>query len=260
MGDSSRNVNRKVRFSLTHSQAGNDMTSATSKRIGSVIWEYVKLFGSALIIALIIKTSLVEAYNIPSGSMEDTLMTGDFILGNKFVYGAKIPLLPIHLPAFDDPEPGDIVIFKFPRNPEVNYIKRCVAVPGQTVEIRNKLVYVDGVLIEDPEHSKHTDARVKPQSSLDGIRDNYGPVRVPDGQYFMMGDNRDNSFDSRFWGFVPRSNVMGRAMIVHFSWVPDSHAPGIDWSDPISIFKSLSYNIANFHRRVRWQRIGNLVG
>jgi signal peptidase I len=235
------------------------MTSSTSKRIGTIIWEYVKLFGSALIIALIIKTSLVEAYNIPSGSMEDTLMTGDFILGNKFIYGAKIPLLPVHLPAIEDPKPGDIVIFKFPRNPEVNYIKRCIAGPGQTVEIKNKLVYVDGVLVHDPADSKHTDSRVKPENSLEGVRDNFGPVIVPDGHYFMLGDNRDNSYDSRFWGFVPRSYIMGEAMVVHFSWVPDSHAPSVNWADPISIIRSLSYNVVHFPERVRWGRIGHIV-
>ena len=171
------------------------MTKTAERSIRSIAWEYVKLFGSALLIALVIKTSLVEAYNIPSGSMEDTLMTGDFILGNKFIYGAKIPLFPIKLPAFSDPEPGDIVIFKFPLNPDQNYIKRCIAGPGQVVEIRNKRVYVDNELIDDPEFSKHTDRRVRDRGSFDSSRDNYGPFKVPDRHYFMMGDNRDNSYD-----------------------------------------------------------------
>ena len=229
------------------------------KAVRTVIWEYVKLFGSALIIALIIKTSLVEAYNIPSGSMEDTLMTGDFILGNKIIYGAKVPLLPFRLPAFADPEPGDIVIFKFPENPDVNYIKRCVAGPGQIVEIRNKRVYVDGVLMKDPEDSKHTDKRIKPRSALDGARDNFGPITVPDGQYFMLGDNRDNSYDSRFWGFVPRENILGEAMIVHFSWAPDGSAPEVDWGHPMTIFESLAHNATHFNERVQWSRIGQIV-
>lgn len=230
-----------------------------SKTAAEVTWEYVKLFGSALIIALIIKTSLVEAYNIPSGSMEDTLMTGDFILGNKFIYGAKIPLLPVRLPSLDEPEPGDIVIFKFPSNPEVNYIKRCIAGPGQIVEIRNKRVYVDSLLIEDPEYSKHTDQRVKNRSAYDGMRDNFGPYEVPEGHYFVMGDNRDNSYDSRFWGCVPRSNILGSAMIVHFSWAPDSNAPDIDLGQPLSVLESLAYNITHFPNRVRWGRIGSIV-
>lgn len=230
-----------------------------SKSAATIAWEYVKLFGSALIIALIIKTSLVEAYNIPSGSMEDTLMTGDFILGNKFVYGAKIPLLPVRLPSLDEPEPGDIVIFKFPSNPDVNYIKRCIAGPGQVVEIRNKRVYVDSMLIDDPEHSKHTDRRVKSRSAYDGMRDNFGPYVVPDGHYFVMGDNRDNSYDSRFWGCVPRSNILGSAMIVHFSWAPDSNAPNVKISEPLSVLESLAYNITHFPTRVRWGRIGSII-
>lgn len=231
-----------------------------SKSAAEVTWEYVKLFGSALIIALIIKTSLVEAYNIPSGSMEDTLMTGDFILGNKFIYGAKIPLLPVRLPSLDEPEPGDIVIFKFPMNPEVNYIKRCIAGPGQVVEIRNKRVYVDSVMIEDPEYSKHTDRHVNARSTHNGgTRDNFGPYVVPDGNYFVMGDNRDNSYDSRFWGCVPRSYILGSAMIVHFSWAPDSNAPDIDIGQPLSVLESLAYNITHFPQRVRWGRIGDIV-
>ena len=235
------------------------MKKVAARSIGVVIWDYVKLFGSALVIALIIKTSLVEAYNIPSGSMEDTLMIGDFILGNKFIYGAKIPLLPLRLPAFTEPEPGDIIIFKFPSNPKVNYIKRCIAVPGQIVEIRNKRVYIDGVLLQDPEFSKHTDVHVKPRSAFDGSRDNFGPYEVPDGHYFMLGDNRDNSYDSRFWGCVPRENILGQAMIVHFSWSPDSKAPKVNWNDPVTIIKSIAYNVVNFHRRVQWGRIGNIV-
>ena len=235
------------------------MTKTAERSIGSIVWEYVKLFGSALLIALVIKTSLVEAYNIPSGSMENTLMTGDFILGNKFIYGAKIPLLPIKLPAFSDPEPGDIVIFKFPLNPDQNYIKRCIAGPGQIVEIRNKRVYVDNELIDDPEFSKHTDRRVRDRGSFDSSRDNYGPFRVPDGHYFMMGDNRDNSYDSRFWGCVPRENILGSAMIVHFSWAQDENAPEISLSHPLSIFESIAYNLGHFHERVRWGRIGDIV-
>lgn len=229
------------------------------RSVGSVVWEYVKLFGSALLIALVIKTSLVEAYNIPSGSMEDTLMTGDFILGNKFVFGAKVPLLPIRLPALSEPEPGDIVIFKFPLNPDQNYIKRCIAGPGQMVEIRNKRVYVDDVLLEEPEFSKHTDKRVRSRGSYESARDNYGPMRVPDGHYFMMGDNRDNSYDSRYWGCVPRENILGSAMIVHFSWVHDDNAPDVTLDNPLSIFESLAYNIQHFPERVRWNRIGDIV-
>jgi signal peptidase I len=235
------------------------MAKSTPRNAATVVWEYVKLFGSALLIALVIKTSLVEAYNIPSASMEDTLMTGDFILGNKFIYGAKIPLLPIRLPAISEPEPGDIVIFKFPLNPEQNYIKRCIAGPGQVVEVRDKRVFVDGEMVQDPEFSKHTDRRVRARGTYDGSRDNFGPLKVPEGHYFMMGDNRDNSSDSRFWGCVPRENILGSAMVVHFSWAEDEDAPDISLNNPLSLFRSIAYNIGHFHERVRWERIGNVV-
>ncbi len=117
----------------------------------SVVKEYIESFAIALIFALIVKCSVVEAYKIPSGSMEDTLLIGDFLLANKFIYGAKLPIpfTNIHLPALRQPKPGDIVIFKYPRNPKVNYIKRCVAVEGQTVEIRDKVLYVDGKRFPD---------------------------------------------------------------------------------------------------------------
>ena len=235
------------------------MAEKTPKTVGGIAWEYVKLFGSALLIALVIKTSLVEAYNIPSASMEDTLMTGDFILGNKFVYGAKVPLLPLRLPALRDPSPGDVVIFKYPKNPDQNYIKRCIAGPGQVVEIRDKRVYVDGELVIDPKFSKHTDRKIRPRGSYDAIRDNFGPMRVPEGNYFVMGDNRDNSSDSRFWGFVPRDNILGNAMLVHFAWKHDGNAPDVSLGNPLSLFESLVYNIGHFHERVGWERIGRIV-
>src|SRR3989304_8059400 len=114
------------------------------------LWEYTKSLGIALILAVIIKISIVEAYKIPSGSMEDTLLVGDFLLANKFVYGSKLPLLDYRLPKIRDPRPGDVVIFKFPGNPSVNYIKRCVATGGQTVEVRAKPLYVDGKTVALP--------------------------------------------------------------------------------------------------------------
>src|SRR3989337_830241 len=123
----------------------------------STLREYAESLIIALILALIIKTSLVEAYKIPSGSMEDTLLIGDFLLANKFIYGSKIPLIDAHLPAVREPQPGDVIIFKFPLNLKQNYIKRLIATEGQVVEIKNKQVYVDGKLLENPPHVKHTD-------------------------------------------------------------------------------------------------------
>lgn len=219
----------------------------------TVIREYVESFAIALIFALIVKCSVVEAYKIPSGSMEDTLLIGDFLLANKFIYGSKVPLLPVHLPAIRDPKPGDIVIFKFPGDPKVNYIKRCVAMEGQTVEIKNKILYVDGKRVEDPSLAKFTDPKTR--SPGRDVRDNYGPVKVPKGHLFMMGDNRDNSSDSRFWGFLPRELVLGKAMIIHWSWAPDPNAPAVSSRNILSLPHNVGYNILHLPQRVRWGRL-----
>ena len=228
--------------------------------------EFVESIGIALIMALMIKTSVVEAYKIPSGSMENTLLVGDFLLANKFVYGMKLPIpfTDIHLPAISEPKPGDVVIFKYPKDPSVNYIKRCVAVEGQLVEIRNKKLYVDGELVPLPPMGKYEDGNQIIQYHRStrwgiGIRDNMPPRKVPKGHLFMMGDNRDKSSDSRFWGFLDRRHVMGRAMIIHFSWAPDSSAPIVRSSDLLSIPNLIGYNIYHFPKRVRWERMSDVI-
>jgi signal peptidase I len=223
----------------------------------SIVREYLESLVIALIFALIVKCSVVEAYKIPSGSMEDTLLVGDFLLANKFIYGAKVPLLPVHLPAFREPKSGDIVIFKYPRDPNVNYIKRCVAVEGQTVEIRDKILYVDGKKFPDPIWAKYTDNN--PNSPTRDIRDNFGPYTVPKGHLFMMGDNRDNSADSRYWGPLPRELVLGKAMIIHWSWAEDPNAPVISGRNPLSLPKNIGYNIIHFTDRVRWNRLLSVI-
>lgn len=224
-------------------------------------WDFVKQMAIALVLALCIKTSIVEAYKIPSGSMEDTLLIGDFLLANKFVYGSRLPIpfMDIRLPEIRDPEPGDVVIFKYPLDPSINYIKRCVAVGGQTVEIRNKQLYVDGVAQPLPKYAKYEDGYGPDGNGMEpatrGRRDNMAPVKVPPGHFFMMGDNRDRSSDSRFWGFVPRSNILGKAMIIHWSWREDPNAPETSWREPTSYIRSLAYNTVHFFNRVRWNRI-----
>jgi signal peptidase I len=226
--------------------------------------ELVESLVIALIMALIIKTSIVEAYKIPSGSMENTLLVGDFLLANKFVYGMKLPIpfTDIKLPAIEDPKPGDIVIFKYPLNQKVNYIKRCIAVEGQTIEIRDKQVYVDGQLVPLPPHGKHVDPRIIPyfnDMSHGGMRDNMPPRVVPPGYLFMMGDNRDNSADSRFWGFLDKRLVMGRALMIHWSWAEDPNSPEINAADFFSYPKWIFYNIIHFPNRVRWGRLGDII-
>jgi signal peptidase I len=203
----------------------------------SKIREYASSILIAVACFLLIRTSVVEAYRIPSGSMEDTLLIGDFLLANKFIYGARIPLTGLRLPALRDPEPGDIVIFRSPVESDKTLIKRCIAREGQTVEVRGKALYVDGRPTPLPERGKFVDPSIR---SGEDPRDHFGPYRVPPGHFFMMGDNRDNSYDSRYFGPVSREAVLGEAMIIYFSWNP---APPL-WDI--------------FHK-VHWVRLAHLI-
>ena len=209
----------------------------------------------ALIGALLIKYSVIEAYNVPTESMEDTILAGDFLLANKFIYGVRIPLIGVTLPGIRNPHPGDIVVFKFPGDYSTNYVKRCIAVGGQTVEVKNKKLFVDGAEFKEFPFMKHADPGMDPR------RDTFGPYRVPKGTYFMMGDNRDNSYDSRFWGPVPQRFILGKALVVHWSWgpAPDTDYPRWIWTNPLSWPSSLWYNLIHFHQRARWNRLGQVL-
>lgn len=216
----------------------------------------------ALIAALIIRQFVIQAYTIPTASMEDTLLVGDFLLVNKFVYGMRtpdwigIPYTDIgfdvpwvyRFPAIKDPEPYDVIIFRYPKDTSKDYIKRCIAVGGQSIEVVNKKVYVDSVAFPKPPHMKHIDRRTfrRNQTALFstfrdlGSRDNYGPITIPEDHYWAMGDNRDNSEDSRVWGFVPHDNIVGQALIIYFSW--DSNVP---WT--------------RFYNKIRFDRMGTVI-
>jgi len=274
--------------------------------------ELVEAIIFALIAALFLKSFVVEAYRIPSGSMEKTLLVGDFLFVNKFIYGAKSPLnipftdvrLPYFtLPAMRDPQRGDVIVFIYPgdrderQSPEVtNYIKRCVGTPGDSILIKDKILYVNGQMFFSPPGMQFSNPFPMPKDAYDPAmfphgehwnRDNYGPLRIPkkgdvvqlnavnykaweifieregrtpslkngivyiDGKqassytvernyYFMMGDNRDNSEDSRYWGFVPDDNIVGEAMLIYLSWNPNGTIPQMIGS-------------------IRWKRIGNLI-
>ncbi|MFQ5499311.1 MAG: signal peptidase I [Candidatus Zixiibacteriota bacterium] len=230
-------------------------------------WDNLKQVLLAVVMAVIIKTSVVEAYKIPSPSMEDTLLVGDFLLANKFLYGATLPLVDWRLPEFRRPEPGDVVIFIYPRDNVTKYIKRCVAGPGDTVEVKNKQLFVNGEKFDNPEHSKfinvYPDGRQRIVPRGPGGReslDNYGPYVVPPESYFMMGDNRDNSSDSRVWGPVPFKNVLGKALIIHWSWDDSIYpSPDVSVSDPLSVPRMFIYNAAHFFQKVRWARLFGLI-
>jgi len=180
------------------------------------IWENIKSFGWALIIALIIKSFVVEATTVPTGSMENTIMPGDFLFINKFIYGAEIPFTHKHLPGIKKPDRGDIIVFRYPNDPSVNFVKRCVALAGDTVEIINKQLFINGKPADMPKYAKYEHHRIYPRHIQP--RDNFGPYIVPEKHYFAMGDNRDNSNDSRYWGPVPDSLLKGQAMIIYWSW------------------------------------------
>lgn len=197
----------------------------------SVFREYAEAIGIALLLALFIRTFVVQAFKIPSGSMIPTLLIGDHILVNKFSYGIKNPLTgTVWLPV-GEPQRGEVIVFKFPQNPDQDFIKRVVGIPGDTVQGIDKKVYVNGKALDDAQ-AVHLDPQIIPG----GIqpRDTFGPITVPPHALFVMGDNRDNSHDSRFWQFVDYRAVKGKAFMLYWSWDHDNFA-------------------------VRWSRIGNLI-
>ena len=237
--------------------------------IKATIREYFKSICIALFAAMLIKIFVIESYAIPTGSMKNTLLVGDVLMANKFVYGVRTPnRIPIvdfeipyfKLPAFRQPQRGDIVIFKYPKDDKLNYVKRCIALPGQTVEIKHGDVYVDGKIEGRTEFLKRAyDAEegtsfsyyqvtldngatytIRHFENFNSDAEHWGPVKVPEGHYFMMGDNRDNSADSRFWGFLPAENILGKPLIIYFSW--DKNIP---------FYRT-------FHK-IRWSRLAKLI-
>ena len=218
---------------------------------------WARAIGLLALVAIGLRVVVVQAYRTPSESMEDTVLAGDYIAAGKLAYGPLVPFTSLRLPGLGSPKAGDPVIFRFPHDVDREILKRCVAGPGQTVEIRNKILYVDGERTVDPRHSKYIDPRILPKESPDGVRDNYGPVTIPPGHYFLVGDNRDNSDDSRFWGFVPESHMVARADFIYFSWRPDPAAPL--YTGITSISGVVGYNLLHFFDRVRWDRIGMAI-
>jgi len=241
--------------------------------------EYSSSVVIAIGLALLIRSTVVQAFYIPSGSMEDTLDLGDYLLANKFVYGAplEVPLVDdpvLRLPALRDPQPGDIVIFRSkdeaPQQRRLfgfityrsykDLIKRCVAVGGQTVEIRNKVLHVDGVPFPDPHEAKYADPLVYAASG--SPRDNYGPLTVPADHFFMMGDNRDNSRDSRYFGAVPRRLIKGKAMIIYWSaelkqaprWIARRGLPQL-----MVDLGSFVWHLPTLPFRTRYTRLGEVI-
>jgi signal peptidase I len=219
----------------------------------------MRSLGMALVLFLIIRTFLLEAFQIPSGSMERTLLAGDFLFVNKAVYGAQIPGTNARLPGFNTPQRGDVIVFAYPKDPTLSYVKRVIGIGGDTVEMRIGQVYVNGSALEEPYVQRKDplhdgfDPKFKWQREYlvnrtddqrrryHPTRDNFGPLRIPLDKYFVLGDNRDNSEDSRYWGFVDASAVKGRPLLVYFSYDRGTR-DALPWLTDI-----------------RWNRLGSLI-
>ncbi len=222
----------------------------------AALWDWTKSIAVAFVLFIAIRTFVIEAFKIPTSSMEGTLLVGDFLLVNKVVYGAELPGTSVRLPAFAEPHRGDVVVFTPPHEPTKNYVKRVVGEPGDTLEMHDKVLFRNGRPIEEP-YARHLDTEgdaVHPDMRWQSnhliastgrayrpTRDNWGPIVVPDHDYFVLGDNRDNSEDSRYWGFVPREAIHGRPWLVYYSFDAD-HTGRLPWL-----------------RHVRWARIGERI-
>jgi signal peptidase I len=219
----------------------------------STLREYFESIVIAVILALFVRTWVVQAFKIPTGSMENNLLIGDHLLVNKFVFGPTVNAVEARLLPIREVRRGDIVVFKYPDEPERDFIKRVIGLPGETLELRSKKVYVNGQALDEPYvHFLEPASEGQEFTSLD-VRERYGPVRVPDGQYFVMGDNRDNSQDSRYWGFLPRGHVKGKALMIYWSY-ESGRQDYVEDGFGASV-KRLFSVVTHFFTRTRWERL-----
>ena len=228
------------------------MTTAAFKK--SVVREYFESIVIAVILALFVRTWVVQAFKIPTGSMENNLLIGDHLLVNKFVFAptplaigrAVLPVRPIHR--------GDIVVFKYPDEPERDFIKRVIGLPGETIELRNKKVHINGQPLDEPYvHFLTAPSNDYQEVTSYDVRERFGPVTVPADHYFVMGDNRDNSQDSRYWGFLPRGHVKGKALLIYWSYESGRE----DYVDDGfgATLKRLGSVVTHFFTKTRWERL-----
>ena len=222
----------------------------------SIVREYFESIVIAVILALFIRTFVVQAFKIPTGSMEENLLIGDHLLVNKFVFGPTSSAVERAVLPVGTIKRGDVVVFKYPVEPDRDFIKRVIGLPGESVEVREKKVYINGKALEE----RYVHFLAPPVSSSEfhevtsfDVRERYGPVTVPPNQYFVMGDNRDNSQDSRYWGFLPRENVKGKALLIYWSY--EAERQDYQEEGPAATLRGLVSVFAHFFTRTRWDRM-----
>jgi signal peptidase I len=219
----------------------------------STIREYFESIVIAVILALFVRTWVVQAFKIPTGSMENNLLIGDHLLVNKFVFGPTASSVERMLLPVRDPRRGDVVVFKYPHEPDRDFIKRVIGLPGETLELRSKKVYVNGQALDEPYVHFLEPASDAQEVTSSDVRERYGPVRVPGGHYFVMGDNRDNSQDSRYWGFLPRDFIKGRALLIYWSY-ESGREDYLDAGIGATV-KRLFSVVMHFFTKTRWERL-----
>lgn len=247
-----------------HHEITNEQRAQTLRAVNRpasrwrILWEWAKSFQIAVLLFLVIKTFVAEAFKIPTGSMERTLLVGDFLLVNKAVYGAEIPFTGKRLPALEKPERGDVIVFEWPLDVTKDFVKRLIGLPGDTLEMRDGSLWLNSRQV-DERYVVHNEPESDPvweefrwqrdflvrraQGSIGDhpSRNNWGPLIVPENSYFVLGDNRDDSLDSRYWGFVPDSLVKGRPMFVYYSFDRDT------------------FRRAPWLTNIRWDRVGERI-
>lgn len=243
---------------ITSEQRGSALRSV-NRGAGPLafLWEWAKILAVSVLLFFFLRTFFVEAFKIPSGSMEGTLLVGDFLLVNKMVYGAEVPFTHWRLPRLREPKRGDVIVFTYPENPAMTFVKRLVGLPGDTLEMHDGQLVRNGKQVSEP-YVLHTEPDIDPAQEefrwqrsylvntanatigYHPSRDNWGPLVVPPRNYFALGDNRDNSLDSRYWGFVADSLLKGRPFMIYYSYAPDTAR--FDWLT-----------------RIRWHRVGERV-
>ena len=226
----------------------------------STIREYFESIVIAVILALFVRTWVVQAFKIPTGSMENNLLIGDHLLVNKFVFAPSQTAIERAILPVGTIKRRDIIVFKYPEEPDRDFIKRVIGLPGETVEVREKKVYINGQPLDEP-YAHYlppaaTSSEFHEVTSFD-VRERYGPVTVPPNQYFVMGDNRDNSQDSRYWGFLPRENIKGKALLIYWSY----EAGREDYQDAGAgaTLRGLGSVFVHFFTRTRWDRMLHLI-